>query len=270
MSAKKFEQLINLIINEDKERAEQLFHEIVVEKSREIYESIIDEDQAMGLLDEIESEDQGMDGMMEADEEFETDEEIDGDYDVDGEEGDFSDEEEDEFDMDDMEDADGEDMDDEDMDGMDDEEEIEDRVVDLEDKLDQLMADFEAQMGGDGDDEEMSDEEVMESMELKKVSVTHGDNGVQTKSPGLANPKRVQTGGAPVKFADGGESEPRSTPKVSNAYTKGEGKLSASAKNVDGAYAFKEKGEAAPKPKTETVSAKSPVAESRKTVKRRI
>ena len=44
MSTAKFEKLIDLIINEDQERAEQLFHEIVVEKSREIYESMMEDD----------------------------------------------------------------------------------------------------------------------------------------------------------------------------------------------------------------------------------
>ena len=39
----KFEQMLELLINEDKAAAEELFHEIVVEKSRDIYESLIDE-----------------------------------------------------------------------------------------------------------------------------------------------------------------------------------------------------------------------------------
>ena len=38
MDTKKFEQLMDLVINEDNERAQELFHEIVVEKSREIFE----------------------------------------------------------------------------------------------------------------------------------------------------------------------------------------------------------------------------------------
>ena len=44
MDIKKFEKLIDLVINEDKERADELFHEICVEKSREIFESILAED----------------------------------------------------------------------------------------------------------------------------------------------------------------------------------------------------------------------------------
>ena len=43
MENKKFEQLIDLIINEDEEQAKELFHDIVVAKSKEIYESIMEE-----------------------------------------------------------------------------------------------------------------------------------------------------------------------------------------------------------------------------------
>ena len=44
MDNRKFEQLIDLIINENEEQAKALFHDIVVEKSREIYESMMDEE----------------------------------------------------------------------------------------------------------------------------------------------------------------------------------------------------------------------------------
>ena len=39
----KFESLLELLINEENEKAEALFHEIVVEKSRDIYESLAEE-----------------------------------------------------------------------------------------------------------------------------------------------------------------------------------------------------------------------------------
>lgn len=41
----KFEQLIELFIAEDEQGAKDLFHDIVVEKSREIYENLVDEEQ---------------------------------------------------------------------------------------------------------------------------------------------------------------------------------------------------------------------------------
>ena len=40
----KFEQLLELLINEENEKAEALFHEIVVEKSRDIYEGLAESD----------------------------------------------------------------------------------------------------------------------------------------------------------------------------------------------------------------------------------
>ena len=112
MDNKKFEQLIDLVINENEEQARALFHDIVVEKSREIYESLMDEeyrseDQVEGMMDEISAEE-----VAEEEEEFadiEVDDEGMGDEEVD-------------LDADEMDSEEGE-------------EELEDRVVDLEDKL---------------------------------------------------------------------------------------------------------------------------------------
>ena len=42
----KFESLLELLINEENDKAEALFHEIVVEKSRDIYEGLADENTA--------------------------------------------------------------------------------------------------------------------------------------------------------------------------------------------------------------------------------
>lgn len=286
MSAKKFEKMIECIVNDDEAKAKALFHDIIVEKSRQIYESMMAEDQSMGFMDEIESEENGGHDMME--DEFETDEEISGDYDVEGDDEEFDmddeeDMEDDEFDMD----AEEDDMGEEGEEG-----ELEDRVVDLEDKLDQLMADFEAQMGDeeevevdseeefddeDGEEEfdAEEDEEVMESIELKKVSVTHGDNGVQTKSTVAANSGAKGMASKPVKFSGDTESVPTSASKPSNVYAKGEKKMGegSSLKNVDGAYKFNEKGDSAPKA-TKTSPAgtntRSAVPESKRTTKKRI
>src|SRR6056300_1624093 len=113
----KFEQLIELFIAEDEQGAKDLFHEIVVEKSRDIYESLTDEDQ--------------VEETAEVDEDAE---EI--------EESDFDEADEEGLSMEDEHEGD---------------EEIEDRVVDLEDALDELKAEFEALMGGDdaADDDAM-------------------------------------------------------------------------------------------------------------------
>ena len=41
----KFEQLIEFIINDEEAKAKDLFHEVVVEKSREIYENLMKEEE---------------------------------------------------------------------------------------------------------------------------------------------------------------------------------------------------------------------------------
>jgi len=62
----KFEEMLERLINEDKEGAEELFHEIVVEKSREIYENILEDDLEIDEADEDEDED--IDEAMDDDE----------------------------------------------------------------------------------------------------------------------------------------------------------------------------------------------------------
>ena len=262
MDNKKFEQLIELILNENEEQARDLFHDIVVEKSREIYESMMDEEvdidegmhgtQVGDLLDEIGAEEEGM-----------TEEEEDVEVDMD----DMGDDEE----VVDIDSA--EEMGDE-------EEDLEDRVVDLEDKLDQLMAEFEELMGSDdeGEMDDMGDmgdeeggEEMMEAVQLQKVSVTHGDNGVQTKSPSLVNSGQAGMDSKPVNFSGHAEAVPTSPKAPSNAYSKGE-------TQVKGAGAFKnapghkgqdlDKAPAPVKSQASGVNDKSPVAESKKVTKK--
>jgi len=63
----KFEQLLDLLVNEDMEGANALFHEIVVEKSRTIYENLIAEEEDEEM-DES-AEDEEMDESKEEDEE---------------------------------------------------------------------------------------------------------------------------------------------------------------------------------------------------------
>jgi hypothetical protein len=268
-----------------KKKAEQLFHEIVVEKSREIYESIMDEDQTQGFLDEIESEQEGMEGMMEDDEEFMDSEIEDDDISVDGDE--------EQMDVD-SEFSDGEDGEEEDMDieMSADEAVTKDDIMDLADKLDQLMADFEAEFGSDEEEEGEAEEEegeaeeeegeeeegesMMEAVELKKVQAPkHGDNGANSKSPVVANSGAKGPVGSvvkPVKFSGDSESVPTSAKSPSNAYTKGESTTGDKYQNSPGGASGVKggKGEAAPKPKHEDHKAKSPVAESKRVLKKRI
>ena len=52
----KFEQLLDYIVNEEHDKANELFHEIVVEKSREIYENLISEEEQDEEVDEAADE----------------------------------------------------------------------------------------------------------------------------------------------------------------------------------------------------------------------
>ena len=121
----KYEQLVEFIINDETDKARELFHQIVVEKSRDIYESLVSEedlDETMGgnevedLVDEVSLDEEGISEEEEGEEgaeEFGAEEEMGGE-----------------------------------------EEELEDRVVDLESALDELKAEFDALMAGEESEEE--------------------------------------------------------------------------------------------------------------------
>ena len=171
----KFEQMLELLVNEDKESAEKLFHEIVVEKSRDIYEGLLEDDK-----DVDEATDEEVDEASDEEVDEATDEEVDEASDEEVDEG--SDKEvEENFNLDEFEvEADPADMggdpaddmmadlgmDDEggdDEEGEEPEGDVEDRVEDLEDALDDLKAEFEKMMAGDdAGDEEPGDEEPEE------------------------------------------------------------------------------------------------------------
>ena len=185
-----FEAMLEALINDDQDQAKEIFHNIVVSKSREIYEELLAEDfsQDSGNPydkkndDEEEMDEEGEPEPEEAPMEGEDDEE---DMPADDEEDDA----EDDMDMGDEEGEDSGDM--------------EDRVMDLEDALEDLKAEFEQllsqedeegghdmdaihgadDMGDMGDMDAEMDENGMPIMEYyKKVSVSHGDNGVNNKS----------------------------------------------------------------------------------------
>jgi hypothetical protein len=179
----KFEQLIEYVINDEEAKAKELFHDIVVEKSRQIYENLMAEE-AEEDLDESAEED--LDESAEEDLDESAEEDLDESAEEDLDEGLMDEvEAEEESDMN-MEDDDsmGGDASDEfisDVEVDDNKESGEaatkDDIMNLEDKLDQLMAEFEDLMGnsqgGDGDgfgpEEggdaiEMDDTEEMEGM----------------------------------------------------------------------------------------------------------
>ena len=182
--------MLEYLINEDKSKAEELFHELVVSKSREIYENLLDDDIQ---VDEASEEDD------------EEDDEVEEGFDMGMDEigGDPADDM-----MGDLEAGDDEGGED-DMMGGDEggaEPATKDDVMDIKDALDDLKAEFEAMLGGDnsgddmgddegeddmgaefgGDDEESDEEEKKEEYVreyVEKVAPAKmGDNGVNAKS----------------------------------------------------------------------------------------
>jgi len=218
----KFEQMLEHLINEDSDKAREIFHQLVVEKSREIYGNILAED--FGMYegeDEDGEEDFGAeDGDIGGDEtdDFIDDVSADGEE---GEEGEFGDEE-------------GE------------PEDLEDRIVDLEDALDELRAEFEDllgqesgedhELGGFGDEgeegfgdegeddfggepafgDEGEEDELKDSFMREYVEqvggktynafAKGGDDGQNNKSV-LAKPNKIGDHGKPVKFDQGGDTK---------------------------------------------------------------
>ena len=204
------EQMLERLVNEDQSKAEELFHEYVVAKSREIYEGLIESE--IAEEEDKEDEDEEMDEAAKdddaeedkVDEEFEdiaieADDEIGGDPTDDLEaELDAGDDMEDEEDLADKEPA--------------------ELLQDLDAIVDELQAKFDA-MGGDmGDEEPIGDEEEMkDNFELETVreyvekvaTPKGGDNGANAKSV-VAGANNM--GGTTANIAKGGtESEGAST-----------------------------------------------------------
>jgi hypothetical protein len=188
----KFEQMLEYLINEDKSKAEELFHELVVAKSREIYENLLDDDlqfdqpaeEAFGL----EAADEPADDLL-------------GDIEADDEGGD---------DMGDMEGGDEEPATVGDLDLM------------KQDIIDALTAEFEQMMGGkdeeegipsgeegpeapeapegeeEGPEEEPKEDFVVEYVE-KVAAPKHGDDGANAKSVVMV--KAMNMGGTTANIA---------------------------------------------------------------------
>ena len=204
----KFEQLIEYVINDEESKARELFHDIVVEKSREIYENLMAEEAEEDIEEGVEDIEEGEEDLEEDMGGDASDDLID---DVEAEEeSDMNMEGEEDMAGDDMT---GDDMGDDDMADMGDmggdeggsEPASKDDILNLEDKLDQLMAEFEDLMGNDdmgdgdgfgpeegGDAIEMDDTEemgMMEAVTLKAAPkpVTSEEGGVNKKSTVAAN-----------------------------------------------------------------------------------
>jgi hypothetical protein len=145
----KYEQLIEHIINDEEDKARALFHEIVVEKSRDIYESLMDEEYA----------EEGMHGGVGGDQVESMVDEIAMDE-TDG----IGEGEDDDMDMGNMSDDDHH----ADVGG---EENLEQKVMDLESELEALKAEFEQLMG----DEEGDEEGDMDDMDMGDMDSEEGE-----------------------------------------------------------------------------------------------
>ncbi len=214
----KFEQMLEHLINEESDKAKELFHQLVVEKSREIYENILAED----FNESKEEDDEEMDEAADAEDDEEQvdeaaeedDEEMDESFGFaegdDEDTGDIGGDAGDDF-IDDIDAEGGEE-------GSEGEGDLEDRVVDLEDALDDLRAEFEALMSDEegeghdmdmgGDDMDMGGEDDLEfeggfvREYVEKVSPAKGgDNGANTKSTVAG---KNDMGGTTANIAKGG------------------------------------------------------------------
>jgi len=234
----KLEQVLEFLLAEDNERAEELLHEYVVETARAEYERILDEDEVVeeetdedAVEESEESDEEAVEEAEESDEEA-VEETIDQ---ADPEASFVSDVEEADDDVE--SDMVGEVGDDE---GEGEEEELEDKVDELESELEDLRAEFEKLLadeeGGDDDDMEMEpemddmemepemeeesveydlDEEVEDDDEVVEEATKMSDSVAEPKggdadnneSPFSKKPKATTVSGAgtPVKAKDGGE-----------------------------------------------------------------
>ena len=236
----KFEQMLEFLVNEDQAKAKEMFHQIVVEKSREIYENLLSEEFDEDV-EEVRAEDE--DGMEEG-----TDEETDEGYDM-------SMEADDESDMDDM-----------DMPAMDQGDDFVDDVTDdagspqeivgdlsaAVDDLDSLVAELEDAIaafdGGAGGMDDMGDEGDEEPKEqyafedetlvreyVEKVGEAYtGGKAAGTSESGGTNTKAIfnkakynDMGGTTANIAKGGEGGGNKTslPGHANAKTDNNGNV---------------------------------------------
>lgn len=145
----KLEKVLDLLLSEDSTQAAELLHQIIVEKARMIYESIVEDDtEELDEADEV-----GGEPNKDFTDEISSDkDEIDSDEQSDGEAG--SGDEDDSVDFGDDENEEGtEDEFSDETDGS----STEDRVEDLESQLAELRAEFDALMGEELQEPEHAD-----------------------------------------------------------------------------------------------------------------
>ena len=199
--SEKFNELIELIISEETDKAKALFHDIVVDKSRGIYENLIDDE---AVEEEIEESD--IDEISD-----EQTQDFISDIDADQEGLAVSEEA--------------------------DEDEMEERLISVENEMDELKAEFEKIMGGEDDemdadmepegdvdmdmepegdmDMKMDDdmeESMVEGHEMKAVNVSSPD-GSDTNSS-IKEPNKDMKTTAKASMSTGSVEKGRAAPKA--------------------------------------------------------
>ena len=273
MSKQKLEQVLEYLINEEEEKARDLLHSVFVEKARSIHESLIeDEDEDIEeALEDKETDDEEVDESAKSDWEEEITQEDDeiarhrGEIDHEEEVGEGDDIEDAEAvdDLDDMEIGGDEDAVEPEGDA---EEAIPAKLDDLEAAVEELKAEFDKLMAGDGDEDvpaedemDMGDgmgddmemeiapeeaihyeskeedddaEELDEAASLSAVKAVSGGNddaGAKSTISG-GNVKGANTDGDPVDFAGGDEKGGSADKPAEGMTTNQEAKLSAGPK----------------------------------------
>jgi len=217
--------MLEKLVNEDRAGAEELFHEIVVEKSREIYENLLENDLEETETDKEVDESSDDEETKESDDKEvdESDEDLDEATDEEVDESSKDEETKEGFDMNEFEvepmpEADpaddmmadlemGDDEEGED-DAPEGDEDLEDRMVDLEKELDDLRQQFNDEMGDGGDegddedagdmgdmadDEEGDDSENEESFDLGVEEATDEEVDEASKDEEVAEKSETET-----------------------------------------------------------------------------
>lgn len=237
----KLEQVLEFLVNGENDKAQELLHDTIVEKAREIHEEIVNTQEATDTetetkksteetteakaeeTTEAKSEDDA-EKVEEAEKTEEVEETVGGTGDSeedlkaelkqkaeeDAEEIDYEQTNEEDHD----EEAEGEaEVDAEEV------EDLKDKADDIEDALEELKAKFN-ELIGNKDEEESAEDEMpaeeempadesaelpLEEASLKAVNVAHADGSDSTKSPVAGAPKENANGAAPVATGKGGE-----------------------------------------------------------------
>ena len=169
------EQILELLLAEENEQAEELLHEYVVAKARQQYERVLDESEEVEEdLDESEEVDESSCGSKKKRME---EEEVDETIDHSDPSADYVEDVtaiEDAVEADEFGEGDDEDDGEMDMDG-----DVEDKIDDLEDELEALKAEFEKLMKDD-DDEEDADDAMDAAMDADADEIEFDDQEMES------------------------------------------------------------------------------------------